>query len=116
MHYCGTDEQWDLIEIGSNNDELLDATRDQHVYSNNRDADCNICGYIREVEQVIRGDVNNDGSVDAADLALLKKVIAKLTPIDSADVKNPNVDGQGTEPDAADLALLKKIIANLVTF
>ena len=63
-----------------------------------------------------QGDVNGDGSVDAADLALLKKVIAKLTPIDSADVKNPNVDGQGTEPDAADLALLKKIIANLVTF
>ena len=70
--------------------------------------------FNNETVQELKGDVNGDNSVDAADLALLKKVIAKLTPIDSADVKNPNVDGQGTEPDAADLALLKKIIAKLI--
>jgi uncharacterized protein YkwD len=61
-----------------------------------------------------KGDVNGDGSVDAADLALLKKVVANLTPADSTEVKNPNVDGIGTVPDAADLALLKKIVANLI--
>ena len=55
-----------------------------------------------------------DGTVDAADLALLKKVIAKLTPIDDESVVNPDVDGEGSTPDAADLALLKKIIAKLV--
>ena len=63
---------------------------------------------------IMKGDVNGDDSVDAADLALLKKVIAKLTPIDDPDVKNPDVDGVGEIPDAADLALLKKIIAKLV--
>lgn len=60
------------------------------------------------------GDVNGDGNVDAADLALLKKVIAKITPIDADEVKYPNVDNEAGEPNAADLALLKKIIAKLV--
>ena len=67
-----------------------------------------------ETQEYAQGDVNGDNNVDAADLALLKKVIAKLTPIDDPSVKNPNVDGVGTQPDAADLALLKKIIAKLV--
>ena len=61
-----------------------------------------------------QGDINGDDAVDAADLALLKKVIAKLTPIDDDSVVNPDVDGEGSTPDAADLALLKKIIAKLV--
>ena len=54
------------------------------------------------------------GSDESTDLALLKKIIAKLVPLDSDEVKNPDVDGDGTEPNAADLALLKKIIAKLV--
>lgn len=62
----------------------------------------------------LKGDVNGDDLVDAADLALLKKVISKLVSISDSNVKNPNVDGSGSEPDAADLALLKKIIAKLV--
>lgn len=61
----------------------------------------------------IVGDVNGDGSRDAADLAVLKKVIAKLTAIDDPDVVNPDVDGSGGFPNAADLAKLKKLIAKL---
>jgi hypothetical protein len=60
-----------------------------------------------------QGDVNGDGSVDAADLALLKKVISGLTPIDNEDVKNPDVDLSGGKPNAADLAALKKKIVGL---
>lgn len=60
------------------------------------------------------GDIDGDGNVNAADLALLKKVIAGLTAIDDESVVNPNVDGEGKTPNAADLALLKKIIAGLV--
>lgn len=66
-----------------------------------------------EVSELI-GDVNGDENVDAADLALLKKVIAKLVPINDTSIVNPNVDGEGSEPDAADLAMLKKIIAKLI--
>ena len=65
-------------------------------------------------EEFIAGDVDGNGVVDAADLAVLKKVIAKLTPMDDPMVVNTDVDGDGKEiPDAADLAKLKKIIAKL---
>jgi hypothetical protein len=70
--------------------------------------------YIVYVVEETMGDVNGDGSVDAADLALLKKVIAKLVSADDTSIVNPNVDGEGSEPDAADLAMLKKIIAKLI--
>ena len=64
-----------------------------------------------KVVVTLQGDVNGDGSRDAADLAVLKKVIAKLTAIDDPSVVSPDVDGSGGFPDAADLAKLKKLIA-----
>lgn len=59
------------------------------------------------------GDIDGNGSVNAADLALLKKVIAGITDVNDAEVKNPNVDDEMGVPNAADLATLKKIIAGL---
>ena len=86
---------------------------------------CGLCGTVLDTVEIpallpeepefLQGDVNGDGEVDAADLALIKKVIAKLTPMDSEEVVNPNVDADAEgSVDAADLALLKKIIAKLV--
>ncbi len=60
-----------------------------------------------------QGDINGDGTVNASDLALLKKVVAGLTT-ESDEVKNTNVDENLGTPNAADLALLKKIVAGLV--
>ncbi|MBR5121825.1 MAG: dockerin type I repeat-containing protein, partial [Oscillospiraceae bacterium] len=93
-----------------------------------KDIVCLVCGKVIETVEIpaledpgtsdeptyIVGDVDGNGDVDAADLAILKKVIAKLTPIDDPIVVNTDVDGNGEEiPDAADLAKLKKIIAKL---
>lgn len=62
----------------------------------------------------IPGDIDGSGVVNAADLAMLKKVIAGLTDLDDPSVINPDIDGSGTAmPNAADLAKLKKIIAGL---
>ncbi len=63
----------------------------------------------------IPGDVDGNGTVNATDLATLKKVIASLTPLDDPSVVYPDVDNSGSAtPNAADLAQLKKIIAGLV--
>jgi hypothetical protein len=81
----------------------------EHVYV---DGVC-VCGKT-ETAAVENGDINGDGEINAADLALIKKVIAGLTPLDSEEVKDPDVDGVGgTTPNAADLAALKKKIAGL---
>lgn len=58
------------------------------------------------------GDVNGDNSVNAVDLAELKKVIAGL--MDADVLKNKTLDSNDGEPNAADLALLKKILASLL--
>ena len=58
------------------------------------------------------GDVDGNATVNAADLAVLKKVIAKL--LSPEEVANPDVDGEGDIPNAADLALLKKIVAGIL--
>lgn len=69
---------------------------------------------VESLKPVEKGDINCDAAVDAADLAILKKVIANLIPTDESLIKSSNVDGNGSEPDAADLALLKKMIAGLL--
>lgn len=62
----------------------------------------------------IFGDVDQNKTVDVADLALLKKIIAKINEPHTYESIAPDIDNSGDVPNAADLALLKKIIANLV--
>lgn len=71
-----------------------------------------VCGKT-EAAAYEKGDIDGNGSVNAADLALLKKVVAGLTPVDDEEVKNPNADDIPGTPNAADLAALKKKIAGL---
>ena len=44
-----------------------------HTYDGNFDADCNVCGAIREVS--VRGDVNGDGKVNNRDLGILQRYL-----------------------------------------
>ncbi len=64
-------------------------------------------------KQYKKGDVDGNGTVNVADIATLKKVIVGLIPLDSEEVKYPDVNGDGGTPNAADLAELKKKIAGL---
>ena len=41
--YCGTQEQWDAIEIGNDNEDLTDATLQFHNYEN---GSCTVCGVL----------------------------------------------------------------------
>ena len=68
-----------------------------------------------ETAEYLQGDIDGDGNVNAADLALLKKIVAALDLEEDASIINPNVDMDGENlVNAADLALLKKIIAGIV--
>ncbi len=60
-----------------------------------------------------KGDINGDNVINAADLALLKKIIAGFVSADDEEVKNIVVDDNLGVPNASDLALLKKMIAGL---
>ena len=52
----------------------------EHTYDDDYDADCNVCGDIREVPEepveIVYGDANGDGEVDAADAILLQQYVA----------------------------------------
>ncbi len=99
VYYSGSKEDAEKIDIAQNNEELKNA----------------IWFYNSANTPVFTaGDIDGNETVNAADLALLKKVIAGLKQINDADVVNPDVDGKGDTPNAADLALLKKIIAGIV--
>lgn len=104
VEYIGTVHPW-TNDYSTYNCELYG-----HIFDNGV---CEQCSAIDSADS-LTGDVNGDNEVNAADLALLKKLIAKLIPLDSEEVKNANVDEFLGVPDAADLALLKKIIAKLI--
>ena len=59
------------------------------------------------------GDINGDGGVNAADLRLLKMLIAQQIPLDHPDVKNTEVDNISGMPNASDLRVIKLLIAQL---
>lgn len=47
--YCGNENQWEIISIGSDNSYLTNATRTYHLYDNTCDTKCNVCEYTRSV-------------------------------------------------------------------
>lgn len=63
---------------------------------------------IKTEDPVIIGDVNNDGSVDTADLVRLMKYIA--ADGEGIEAINTDINGDG-ETNSADLIRLMKIIA-----
>ncbi len=47
VYYCGTSDEWDMIEISFYNEKLTDATRSYHKYDDCCDDSCAFCGEIR---------------------------------------------------------------------
>ena len=80
-----------------------------HSYDNEYDADCNVCGDIREVPEepvdVLYGDANGDGEIDSRDIALLQQY--NLGWDVTLDEVAADANGDG-EIDSRDIALLQQ--------
>ena len=83
----------------------------EHTYDDEYDADCNVCGDIREVPEkpveIAYGDLNGDGAINNRDMALMQQFINKWdVQIDEA-AADVNKDGAINNRD---LALLQQYI------
>ena len=83
-----------------------------HTYDDEYDADCNVCGDIREVpekpaDEIVYGDADGDGEVTLADASLIQQFLAggDVTVFDGADA-----DGDD-EVTLADASLVQQFLA-----
>ncbi len=65
-----------------------------HVYDNAIDADCNVCGAVREVSDLL-GDANGDGAVNNIDASLVLQHDAGVTEIEGEALAAADVNDDG---------------------
>ena len=82
-----------------------------HSYDDDLDADCNVCGSIREVPEkpvdIVYGDANGDGEVNNIDMAMLQQYINQWEVTLNEVTADANGDG---EINNIDVALLQQYI------
>lgn len=70
---------------------------------------------IPAVEDLLRGDIDLDGAVDADDMTLLARHVARIAPLeDSAALMNGDADRDG-DLDADDMTLQARYVAKIIT-
>ena len=85
----------------------------EHTYDDEYDADCNVCGDIREVpekpvDDIVYGDANGDGDITADDVILLQQFLAEWEVELNETGADANGDGDIT---ADDVILLQQYLA-----
>lgn len=78
-----------------------------HTYDDDKDADCNVCGSIREVIDTKRGDADGDGVVNARDVAALQRHLNGWDVVVVQASADLNGDGK---VNAMDLGLLQRLL------
>ena len=79
--------------------KTIEINPDAHTYDDNKDADCNDCGAVREL--FTYGDVNGDGEINNRDLALLMQYLNEWDVELNLDAADVNVDGEVNNRDYA---------------
>ena len=90
------------IHCGATTSSVPIAPTGDHIYSGVCDADCNICGAVREVPY-ISGDANGDGKVNVRDLALMERYLNKWDVEIALDACDVTGDGKINVRDPAHL-------------
>ena len=103
---CGVDgvRTHTCSACGVSYDEVIPATG-EHVYDDEYDADCNVCGNVREVPEkpvdIIYGDADNDGEITNLDYALVGQYIAGFDVTLVEALADADGDGEITNLDYA---------------
>ncbi len=105
--YAGSKEDYKNIVIADNNHPLKEATwhfnscsmRQPHVYDNENDFICNICGEQKEGGVV--GDTNGDGNVNTRDYAMLIQYLNGWDVVINTYAADVNGDGAVNTRDYA---------------
>ncbi len=111
IYYGGTEEQWANVEIGDDNDEILNANI---VFLGDETGDGPAEGDpVEPVEEIIAGDVNGDGIVNSKDLTRFMKYLAgqDVTVVEEA----LDVTGDGTVNTKDLIRLLKFLSGEIIT-
>jgi len=78
-----------------------------HTYDNAEDTECNVCGFIREIVDTVRGDADGNGVSNAMDVAILQRHLNgwDVTVVEAA----VDLNGDG-KVNTMDLALLQRLL------
>ncbi|MCD8390066.1 MAG: leucine-rich repeat protein, partial [Oscillospiraceae bacterium] len=100
VYYSGSEEDWNAIEIGTENDCLLNATI---AYDSGSEG------------STTPGDLNGDGEVNASDLTILARHVGKVeTMQDETYLATADVTGDGNV-DASDLTKLAQYVGKIIS-
>ncbi len=84
----------------------------EHTYDDEYDADCNVCGDIREVPEkpveIVYGDADGDGEITSLDVLVLQQYFAGYDA--TLDVTAADADGDG-EVTSLDVLVLQQYFA-----
>ena len=82
----------------------------EHTYDDDYDADCNVCGDIREVPEepveIVYGDANGDGEISTMDVVLLQQYTSGVT-VEGMNEAAADANGDG-EITTMDVVLLQQ--------
>ena len=88
-------------------DSVVPATG-EHVYDGDSDADCNVCGAIREVETAKPGDADGNGRVNNRDLGFIQQYLNDWPDV-KLDLDACDVDDNG-RVNNRDLGLIQQYL------
>ncbi len=103
IYYLGTITQWNSLENKPEGTVHFTCENTGHVYDDENDPSCNICGQINE-DRLDSGDINGDNSVDDKDITSLKRYLAGWSVIVFESKLDINSDGIVDDKDASHLA------------
>ncbi len=110
VYYGGSEDDWNAIRIGEENECLTSATIHYNSVIDTTDTDDEPAS-----PAATPGDLNGDGEVNASDLTILARHVGKVEYItDETALANADVTGDGSV-DASDLTKLEQYVGKIIS-